>query len=149
LFNLPAIFERIIGQWVDMQIRLHQLPAEQLLRAVTTAGIEATAITSEGQLARLRTIVERTVATGDAPHSSENRRAPDDRRITRQSSIPTLCRSATINLKLNPCQRLSRRTSSLAAVSNPHLDRRALSSRLSRNIAHRRNGWRAVDASVA
>ena len=26
LFNLPAIVARIIDQWVDMQIRLHQLP---------------------------------------------------------------------------------------------------------------------------
>jgi hypothetical protein len=49
---------------VDMQIRLHQLPAEPLLRAVTTAGIDAGAITFEGQLAWLRTIVERCALTG-------------------------------------------------------------------------------------
>jgi hypothetical protein len=53
LFNLPAILARIIDQWVDMQIRLHQLPAETLLRAVTAAGIDAGAITFEGQLAPL------------------------------------------------------------------------------------------------
>jgi hypothetical protein len=41
-------------------------------------------------------------ATGDAPHSSENRRVLDDRQITQQSRISTLCRSATISLKLNP-----------------------------------------------
>jgi hypothetical protein len=72
-------------------------------------------------------------ATGDAPHSSENGRVLDDRQITRQSRISTLCRSATISLKRYPCERQSHRTSSLVAVTNPHLDRRALSSRLSRN----------------
>ncbi len=41
LFNLPAVLARIIDQWVAMQVRLHQLPAETLLRAVTAAGIDA------------------------------------------------------------------------------------------------------------
>ncbi|HEX9360758.1 MAG TPA: phosphotransferase [Bradyrhizobium sp.] len=67
LFNLPAILARIIDQWVDMQIRLHQLPAETLLRAVTAAGIDAGAITFEGQLARLRAIVGRCPLTGLQP----------------------------------------------------------------------------------
>jgi aminoglycoside phosphotransferase (APT) family kinase protein len=67
LFNLPAVLARIIDQWVAMQIRLHQLPAETLLRAVTAAGIDAEAITFEGQLARLRTIVERSDLTGLKP----------------------------------------------------------------------------------
>jgi aminoglycoside phosphotransferase (APT) family kinase protein len=67
LFDLPAIFARIIDQWVDIQLRLHQLPAGPLLRAVTTAGIDAGAITFEGQLARLRMIVERSALTGLEP----------------------------------------------------------------------------------
>jgi aminoglycoside phosphotransferase (APT) family kinase protein len=67
LFNVPAILGRITDQWVDMQIRLHQLPAETLLRAVTAAGIDAGAITFEGQLARLRTIVERCDLIGLKP----------------------------------------------------------------------------------
>ena len=67
LFNLPALLARIIDQWVAMQIRLHQLPAETLLRAVTAAGIDAEAITFEGQLARLRTIVERSDLIGLKP----------------------------------------------------------------------------------
>jgi aminoglycoside phosphotransferase (APT) family kinase protein len=67
LFNLPAVLARIIDQWVAMQIRLHQLPAETLLRAVTAAGIDAEAITFEGQLARLRTIVERSDLIGLKP----------------------------------------------------------------------------------
>ena len=67
LFNLPALLARIIDQWVAMQIRLHQLPAETLLRAVTAAGIDAEAITFEGQLARLRTICERSDLIGLKP----------------------------------------------------------------------------------
>ena len=67
LFNVPAILGGITDQWVDMQIRLHQLPAETLLRAVTAAGIDAGAITFEGQSARLRTIVERSALTGLKP----------------------------------------------------------------------------------
>jgi aminoglycoside phosphotransferase (APT) family kinase protein len=67
LFNLPAILGGITDQWVDMQIRLHQLPAETLLRAVTAAGIDAGAITFEGQLARLRTIVEQCDLIGLKP----------------------------------------------------------------------------------
>ena len=64
LFSLPAILNGIIDQWVEMQIRLHQLPAEPLLRAVAAAGIDAQAITFEGQFTRLRTIVERNALTG-------------------------------------------------------------------------------------
>jgi hypothetical protein len=71
-------------------------------------------------------------ATGDAAHTSENRRVPDDRQITRQSRISTLCLFATISPKLYRCQRQSHRTS-VVAVTNGHLDRRALSSRLLRN----------------
>src|SRR4029453_7632718 len=67
LFNLPAVLTRIIDQWVDMQIRLHQLPHETLLRAVTAAGIDARAITFEGQFAKLRAIVERCALTGLEP----------------------------------------------------------------------------------
>jgi aminoglycoside phosphotransferase (APT) family kinase protein len=81
LFNLPAILARTIDQWVDMQIRLHQLPVEPLLRAVTTAGIDAGAITFEGQLARLRTIVQRSALTGLEPGLAwlDNRRPPQPR----------------------------------------------------------------------
>jgi aminoglycoside phosphotransferase (APT) family kinase protein len=84
LFNLPAILARTIDQWVDMQIRLHQLPAEPLLRAVTTAGIDPGAITFEGQLARLRAIVERCALTGLEPALAwlDNRRPPQPRETT-------------------------------------------------------------------
>jgi aminoglycoside phosphotransferase (APT) family kinase protein len=82
LFNLPAILARTIDQWVDIQIRLHQLPAEPLLRAVTAAGIDAQAIIFEGQLARLRTIVERSALTGLEPGLAwlDDRRPPQPRK---------------------------------------------------------------------
>jgi aminoglycoside phosphotransferase (APT) family kinase protein len=64
LFALPAIFARIVDQWVDMQLRLHQLPAEPLLRAVKTAGIDTRTVTFEGQLERLGTVVERSALIG-------------------------------------------------------------------------------------
>jgi aminoglycoside phosphotransferase (APT) family kinase protein len=67
LVGLPAVLGRIIDQWVAMQIRLHRLPAETLLRALTAAGIDAGAITFEGQLARLRRIVEQSELTGLQP----------------------------------------------------------------------------------
>ena len=67
LFNLPGILSRTIEQWVDMQIRLHRLPVEPLLRAVAAAGIGESLITFEGQLARLRSIVERYALTGLEP----------------------------------------------------------------------------------
>jgi aminoglycoside phosphotransferase (APT) family kinase protein len=67
VLGLPAILTGIIQQWVDVQIRLHQLPAEALLRAVTAAGIDPRVVTFEGQLARLRTIVERCGLIGVEP----------------------------------------------------------------------------------
>jgi aminoglycoside phosphotransferase (APT) family kinase protein len=67
LFSIPAILGGIIDEWVGVQIRLHQLPAEPLLRAVTAAGIDTRAITFEGQLARLNTIVERSNLVGLKP----------------------------------------------------------------------------------
>ena len=67
LRDLPSVFAGIVEQWVEMQIRLHQLPADTLLKAVTAAGIDARVITFEGQLARLQTIVERCALSGLQP----------------------------------------------------------------------------------
>ena len=67
LLKLPAVFSAVIEQWVEVQIRLHRLPAERLLQAVTAAGIDARVITFDGQLARLRTIVERHALTDLQP----------------------------------------------------------------------------------
>jgi hypothetical protein len=50
LLDLPAILTGIIEQWVDVQIRLHQLPAETLLQAVTAAGIDPRVITVRRQM---------------------------------------------------------------------------------------------------
>jgi aminoglycoside phosphotransferase (APT) family kinase protein len=78
LFKVPAILAAITEQWVDMQIRLHQLPAEPLLRAMNTAGIDADTITFEGQMARLNAIVERSNLAGLKPGLAwlENHRPP-------------------------------------------------------------------------
>lgn len=67
LFGLPAVLNGIIDQWVEMQIRLHRLPAETLLQAVTAAGIDAQVVTFEGQLARLKAMVERHALAGLEP----------------------------------------------------------------------------------
>jgi aminoglycoside phosphotransferase (APT) family kinase protein len=67
LLSLPGILAGIVEQWVDVQIRLHRLPAETLLQAVKAAGVDPRVITFEGQLARLRTIVERHALTGVGP----------------------------------------------------------------------------------
>ncbi len=67
LFSLSAVLDAIIDPWVEMQIRLHRLPAETLLQAVTAAGIDASVVTFEGQLARLNAIVERFALTGLQP----------------------------------------------------------------------------------
>jgi aminoglycoside phosphotransferase (APT) family kinase protein len=102
LFNPPAILARTIDQWVDMQIRLHQLPAEPLLRAVTTAGIDAGAVTFEGQLARLRTIVERSALTGLEPGLAWL----DDHRLRsrgrRRSAMATSTRSISLPTTASP-----------------------------------------------
>lgn len=67
LFNVPSILGGIIDEWVSMQIRLHQLPVEPVLRAATAAGIEADIVTFEGQLALLKGIVERWNLAGLKP----------------------------------------------------------------------------------
>jgi aminoglycoside phosphotransferase (APT) family kinase protein len=67
LLSLPAVLNDVIEQWVDVQIRLHQLPAKTLLQAVTAAGIDARVVTFEGQFARLKAIVERCGLTGVEP----------------------------------------------------------------------------------
>jgi aminoglycoside phosphotransferase (APT) family kinase protein len=84
LFNLPGILARATDQWLEMQIRLHRLPAEPLLRAVTRAGIDTAAITFEGQLARLGTIVEQCNLSGLAPGLAwlDSRRPPQPGEVT-------------------------------------------------------------------
>jgi aminoglycoside phosphotransferase (APT) family kinase protein len=67
LLGLPSILGSIIEQWVEMQIRLHQLSASTLLQAVTAAGIDPRAVTFEGQLARLGAVAERHTLTGLQP----------------------------------------------------------------------------------
>jgi aminoglycoside phosphotransferase (APT) family kinase protein len=61
---LPTIFAQIIDAWVDLQIRLHELPAEPLMKAVSAAGLDADGLTFEGQMKQLRTIVARSRLAG-------------------------------------------------------------------------------------
>lgn len=67
LLRLPSILNAVIEQWVDVQIRLHQLPPDRLLQAVAAAGIDISVITFEGQLARLEAIVARYALAGLEP----------------------------------------------------------------------------------
>lgn len=67
LLRLPAVLNGIIEQWVEMQFRLHRLPAEALLEAVTAVGIDAALVTFEGQLARLQATAERFALAGLQP----------------------------------------------------------------------------------
>ena len=88
---------------VDMQIRLHQLPAEPLLRAVTTAGIDAGAITFEGQLAWLRTIVERCALTELGILPLRGRTIVDlHSHVRRRSAMATSTRSNILAEKNQP-----------------------------------------------
>jgi aminoglycoside phosphotransferase (APT) family kinase protein len=88
LVKLPALFGRITRQWVDIQLRLHELPADRLLQAVSDAGIDARAITFAGQLAKLGTIIERCGLVGLRPALAwlEDRRPPEPRTMA-------ICRS--------------------------------------------------------
>jgi aminoglycoside phosphotransferase (APT) family kinase protein len=58
LARLPATFSAINCRWVEMQVRLHQLPTEPLLRAAAAAGVDERMLTFDGQLTRLAATVE-------------------------------------------------------------------------------------------
>lgn len=60
LARLPATFGAITRTWVEMQVRLHQLPADALMQAAASAGVDAQILTFDGQLARLAASVETT-----------------------------------------------------------------------------------------
>jgi aminoglycoside phosphotransferase (APT) family kinase protein len=80
LARLPATFSAINRTWVEMQVQLHQLPVEPLLRAAASAGIDERMLTFDGQLARMATLVESGGLTALMPAVSwlqANR--PDDR----------------------------------------------------------------------
>jgi aminoglycoside phosphotransferase (APT) family kinase protein len=80
LARLPAAFSAINRTWVEMQVRLHQLPTEPLLRAAADAGVDERMLTFDGQLARLAALVEDGGLSALTPAISwlETNR-PDDR----------------------------------------------------------------------
>jgi aminoglycoside phosphotransferase (APT) family kinase protein len=67
LFSLPAALGGIIEMWVDVQIRLHELPTESLLAALADAGIKRDSITLEGQLSRIEGVIEQCNLAGLRP----------------------------------------------------------------------------------
>jgi aminoglycoside phosphotransferase (APT) family kinase protein len=58
LLSLPAIVGGITDTWIDMQIRLHELPTPPLLQALTDAGMDTSLVTFDGQLKRLGAVIE-------------------------------------------------------------------------------------------
>jgi aminoglycoside phosphotransferase (APT) family kinase protein len=58
LASLPAILSGITDTWVDVQIRLHELPPETLFGALAEADIKRDRITLDGQLTRLEGVIE-------------------------------------------------------------------------------------------
>jgi aminoglycoside phosphotransferase (APT) family kinase protein len=58
MIGLPALFRRIGATWVDIQLRLHELPAAPLLQAVAEAGLDQRIVTFEGQRASLFASIE-------------------------------------------------------------------------------------------
>jgi aminoglycoside phosphotransferase (APT) family kinase protein len=58
IVGLPALFRQISAKWVDTQLRLHDLPAEPLLKAIADAGLDQRMVTFEGQRALLAESIE-------------------------------------------------------------------------------------------
>jgi aminoglycoside phosphotransferase (APT) family kinase protein len=67
LVSVPAVLSGITDIWVDVQIRLHELPTEPLLGALADAGIQRDRITFDGQLTRLNGVVEQCHLAGLRP----------------------------------------------------------------------------------
>jgi aminoglycoside phosphotransferase (APT) family kinase protein len=85
LVRLPAKFSAINRTWVEMQVRLHQLPTAPLLRAAAAAGVDERMLTFDGQLARLEAAVESFGLAGLMPAVSWLKaHRPDD---TKSASI--------------------------------------------------------------
>jgi aminoglycoside phosphotransferase (APT) family kinase protein len=67
LLSLPAIVGGITDTWIDVQIRLHGLPTQPLLQALTDAGMDTSLVTFDGQLRRLGTAIEQYRLDGLKP----------------------------------------------------------------------------------
>jgi aminoglycoside phosphotransferase (APT) family kinase protein len=80
LARLPKTFSAINRTWVEMQLRLHRLSPEPLLRAAAAAAIDERMLTFDGQLAGLAAGIERSGLSALMPAVAwlkDNR--PDDR----------------------------------------------------------------------
>ena len=67
LLSLPAIVGGITDTWIDVQIRLHELPTQPLLQALRDAGMDANLVTFDGQLKRLGAVIEQYRLDGLKP----------------------------------------------------------------------------------
>jgi aminoglycoside phosphotransferase (APT) family kinase protein len=67
MMGLPGLFKQIGATWVDVQLRLHELSAEPLLRAVADSGLDQRVVTFEGQRARLTEAIENANLSGLTP----------------------------------------------------------------------------------
>jgi aminoglycoside phosphotransferase (APT) family kinase protein len=67
LVAVPAVLSGITDIWVDVQIRLHELPTEPLLAALADAGIQRDRISFDGQLTRLNGVIEQCHLAGLQP----------------------------------------------------------------------------------
>lgn len=57
MLSFPALFHSIGTRWVDIQLRLHELPPAPLMKAVADAGLDERMVTFGGQRARLSALV--------------------------------------------------------------------------------------------
>jgi aminoglycoside phosphotransferase (APT) family kinase protein len=67
LLALPVIVGGITDTWIDVQIRLHELPTQPLLQALTDAGMDTNLVTLDGQLKRLGAAIEQHRLDGLKP----------------------------------------------------------------------------------
>jgi aminoglycoside phosphotransferase (APT) family kinase protein len=67
LLQVPSIQREITDAWVDVQLRLHALDPAPLLATLAVEGLDAAAVTFEGQLSWLVTTVEQLRLDGLKP----------------------------------------------------------------------------------
>ena len=67
LLQVPSILRNVTDAWVDVQLRLHALDGAPLIAAIAAGGLDATAVTFEGQLSSLAATVEQLRLDGLKP----------------------------------------------------------------------------------
>ncbi|TWT15527.1 phosphotransferase family protein [Reyranella sp. CPCC 100927] len=67
VIDVPRVVEQIARVWADAQVRLHALPVEAMVRALSTAGLQPSAYTFEARLAVLGREINALGLTGVKP----------------------------------------------------------------------------------